>query len=182
MAGLDSFYRPTDGLEATGSGPYEELAKEMHEALVDEAKALIPLASLVDLLHIVRLNSHTVVAHDPAGRPLPIEGLGLFPWLHLTNHSCSPNATFSGKLRLAFAVDSPEGLRDGSAEVASLDPLATIELTASRDIAGGEEVSVSYLEDELLRCPANVRQRILRRDFGFRCKCSRCMRERFQAV
>jgi hypothetical protein len=80
------------------------------------------------------------------------EGAGLYLIGANANHSCAPNAAL---------------LKDGDAD----DTTAVI---AVRRIAAGEEVTVSYIEEQ---APLRRRQEALR-DYGFACRCARCERER----
>lgn len=66
------------------------------------------------------------------------------------NHSCSPNVT-------------------GTSVTTSHD-----ELLATRDIAKGEEVLVSYLGDTDLAQPTSRRQKMLMPWLGMKCSCIRC--------
>ncbi|KAF2729933.1 SET domain-containing protein [Polyplosphaeria fusca] len=76
-----------------------------------------------------------------------IEVKGLFPSIARINHDCVPNA---------FIMFSPSGLSVG--------------LKAYRDIAAGEEITVSYLP---LGMTHSARQAALK-GWGFECSCSLC--------
>ena len=83
---------------------------------------------------------------------VPLDGVGLFTWICLANHSCEPNA----EVRYV-----------GGGEV-------TAEMVALRDIPSGEEIVHSYIDRDL---PRDYRQQSLK-DYGFACDCPRCERER----
>jgi hypothetical protein len=72
---------------------------------------------------------------------------GVFPGAALLNHSCSPNC---------FKRFTAEG---------------NLELVAARDIATGEELCHSYINELAFR---SERQRQLLEGYGFTCKCARC--------
>ncbi|GMP66928.1 hypothetical protein CsSME_00027085 [Camellia sinensis var. sinensis] len=80
------------------------------------------------------------------------EGTAFFPLQSCMNHSCHPNAK-------AFKREED---RDGQATIIALRP-----------ISKGEEVTISYIEEDL---PFEERQALLA-DYGFRCKCPKCLEE-----
>ncbi|KAI4322559.1 hypothetical protein L6164_022240 [Bauhinia variegata] len=80
------------------------------------------------------------------------QGTAFFPLQSCMNHSCSPNAK-------AFKRDED---RDGQATIIAL-----------RSICKGEEITISYIDEEL---PYEERQASLA-DYGFRCRCPKCIEE-----
>ncbi|XP_010551028.1 PREDICTED: histone-lysine N-methyltransferase ATXR2 isoform X2 [Tarenaya hassleriana] len=80
------------------------------------------------------------------------QGTAFFPLQSCMNHSCSPNAK-------AFKREED---RDGQAVVMAL-----------RHIDKGEEITISYIDEEL---PYEERQASLA-DYGFICKCTKCLEE-----
>jgi hypothetical protein len=82
-----------------------------------------------------------------------VEGSGFYVLHSCFNHSCDPNC------RVLVPRDDSE---NGKAIVQTV-----------RDIAEGEELTVSYIEETE---PYLVRQEHLR-DYGFECRCSRCLLE-----
>ncbi|XP_011625872.1 histone-lysine N-methyltransferase ATXR2 isoform X3 [Amborella trichopoda] len=80
------------------------------------------------------------------------QGTGFFPLQSCMNHSCSPNAK-------AFKRDED---RDGQAII-----------VAVRDIHTGEEITISYIDEDL---PYEERQAALA-DYGFKCTCPKCLEE-----
>lgn len=172
LAALGSFYRPPSGERAPQSEPYEAFAQEVHRSLTDRAQAAVSPSCLSDLLNVIRLNAHTVRIYSETGRPLVDEGLGLFPWLHLMSHSCAPNSRFTS----AVPGACPEAAAHPIGGTLARRP-ARVELRATRSVAVGEELSISYLDDFTLSLPCGARRRGLRRDFGFDCRCPRCARE-----
>lgn len=78
------------------------------------------------------------------------QGTAFFPLQSCMNHSCCPNAK-------AFKRDED---RDGQATVIALRP-----------IRKGEEITISYIDEEL---PYENRQALLA-DYGFRCQCPKCL-------
>merc|ERR1712241_234342 len=102
---------------------YSEHAKYIHHRMLPAAQLEVPVESLADFLHLVRVNAHNITISQPqparewrasAARI----GLGMFFWLHLANHSCAPNAFFT--------ATSARG-RDGAAATATLYALRNIE-------------------------------------------------------
>lgn len=77
------------------------------------------------------------------------EGSGFYALHSCANHSCNPNAVVEG---------------DSSGEAVVL---------ACRAIKAGEEVCISYIEEE---APYRERQAALA-DYGFACVCERCAEE-----
>lgn len=80
------------------------------------------------------------------------QGTAFFPLQSCMNHSCQPNAR-------AFKREED---RDGQAT-----------LIALRLICKGEEVTISYIDEDL---PYKERQAMLA-DYGFRCRCPKCLEE-----
>ncbi|XP_021283824.1 histone-lysine N-methyltransferase ATXR2 [Herrania umbratica] len=80
------------------------------------------------------------------------QGTAFFPLQSCMNHSCCPNAK-------AFKREED---RDGQATIIALRP-----------ICKGEEVTISYIDEDL---PFEERQAVLA-DYGFRCRCTRCLEE-----
>lgn len=80
------------------------------------------------------------------------QGTAFYPLQSCMNHSCYPNAK-------AFKREED---RDG---------LATV--IASRSIRNGEEITISYINEEL---PYEERQQLLA-DYRFKCKCSKCVKD-----
>jgi hypothetical protein len=78
---------------------------------------------------------------------------GVFPMMAILNHSCDPSVRYS-----------KEGTN------------ATITLTATRDIAAGEEIFTSYLGDTEEQSLTERRQALMAW-LGTTCKCSRCLKE-----
>ena len=85
-----------------------------------------------------------------AAERAPGAGTALFEAASLLNHSCEPN--------LGVA----------------LSPGAHLSLFASRDVAAGEELTISYVDAGL---DVDTRRRALRHGYGFECRCARCDRD-----
>ena len=81
-------------------------------------------------------------------------GSALFALPSLLNHACAPAA--------APAWDGARGAG------------ARLRLVATRDLAAGEAVTISYVDDEL---PVRLRRAQLEDAYGFVCGCSRCVAE-----
>ncbi|KAF8535733.1 hypothetical protein BDD12DRAFT_688941, partial [Trichophaea hybrida] len=76
---------------------------------------------------------------------------GVFDECSRFNHSCAPNAHF-----------------------AWCEPTLTMHIHATRDIAEGDEITISYLSSKLCVSSHQVRQRDLLARYGFLCKCTVC--------
>merc|ERR1712032_459045 len=79
------------------------------------------------------------------------DGYGLVPTVALTNHSCDSNL-------------------DVTPTVYNADVVAI----ACREIKAGEELFMGYIDDD---ASCRVRQRALKKGYGFDCRCSRCVAE-----
>ncbi|XP_044501289.1 histone-lysine N-methyltransferase ATXR2 isoform X2 [Mangifera indica] len=80
------------------------------------------------------------------------QGTAFFPLQSCMNHSCCPNVK-------AFKREED---RDGQATIIALRP-----------ISKGEEVTISYIDEDL---PYEERQALLA-DYGFKCSCPKCLEE-----
>lgn len=89
-----------------------------------------------------------------AGGFLNNEGSGLYPLQSSCNHSCNPNAMPT------FPYNNFQ-----------------LVMTAVRDISAGEEICVSYLDECNLGRSRHSRIAILRENYLFTCKCSKCEEE-----
>ncbi|KAK1993956.1 SET domain-containing protein [Colletotrichum falcatum] len=112
--------------------------------------ALLPLATPRSLLLLSSRDSHNAFGI----RSLEDEGSELFghgcwPAASYFNHSCGPNVAKR---------------REGRAW----------EFRASRDVAGGEQLCITYLGGEEREMPRGARMSTLRRNWGFDCACQRC--------
>ena len=99
-------------------------------------------------------HSIEIMTDDGSGLPPPFcdppQGTGLYSIQCTFNHSCDPSAT-------------AEGESSGAAS-----------LLALKDIAVGDEITISYIEEE-----ASYRERQAQlKDYGFKCECERCQREK----
>jgi len=92
--------------------------------------------------------SEAEIGDDALGIP-GFDGLGVFPVSAMSNHSCDPNAV------VKYTRDY------------------THSLVATRNIAKGEEITHSYILNEL---PLQERRESLL-EYGFLCDCPKCTRE-----
>lgn len=81
----------------------------------------------------------------------PSSFVGLWPTLALLNHSCAPSS-----------IPVPVG--------------DSIVVRATRQIRGGDEITISYLGNERMM-PVSIRNKRLKSEFGFECQCFRCQVE-----
>lgn len=100
--------------------------------------------ALVGLLSKLETNAFNVCDGD-----LQPVGIGVYPDASLLNHSCRPNAST---------------VFEGTA----------LYVAAARDIAPGEEITISYID---LGADLEHRRAELRQGFGFVCACERCLDE-----
>jgi len=82
------------------------------------------------------------------------EGAGLYRLQSAANHSCVPNAQVE--------------FRDGDYRLS---------MVATRAIAPGEEIEISYLDECQLAHSRHTRAKYLRENYLFDCACERCLRE-----
>jgi len=134
--------------KAASGGAVASLVGKRGEVITDALKipADLPVDDVWELLRIIE--SNTVEVSTKGGAVLSLLLLGAS---HL-NHSCLPNALL--------------GLGKGGA----------IEVRALRTIAPGDEVSISYIDEEELLGPTFDRQKALRARWQFKCACERCSR------
>lgn len=86
--------------------------------------------------------------HDAAGR---LQGSALFGLASMLNHSCEP----------CLDVEWPRNT-------------AAVAFRAARDVARGEQLTISYIPTEQ---PVAQRQQALHEGYGFWCRCSKCVEE-----
>lgn len=103
------------------------------------------ISTLTNFISSVQVNCHSI------GQ---IDGLAFFPTACRFEHSCTPNCNFST-------------VWDASCS----SPIITI--TAIKQIMPGESLSVDYIES--FYTPKAERKAILLEEYGFICKCSRCL-------
>ncbi|XP_037092916.1 SET and MYND domain-containing protein 5-like [Pollicipes pollicipes] len=89
-----------------------------------------------------------------AGCFLNNEGSALYPLQSSCNHSCTPNAM------PGFPCDNFH-----------------LVMSATQDIAAGEQICVSYLDECALERSRHSRSKILRGNYLFNCQCGRCQAE-----
>lgn len=92
------------------------------------------------------------------GAPPPVRQLGYYPMFSMINHACAPNCVLKPA--------------EGRAESA-----AAKVLVALRPIAASEELTITYMLDTFDTVPVQLRQRELKRDFGFTCACTLCAQQ-----
>lgn len=97
------------------------------------------------------INTTYDAMNEHVGVFLNCEGSGLYRMQKNINHSCNPNTT------VAFPYSN-----------------STLSLIASRHIAAGEEICVSYLDVCNLHRSRHSRRIILRNHYLFDCQCEKC--------
>ncbi|KAJ4458631.1 putative histone-lysine n [Paratrimastix pyriformis] len=100
--------------------------------------------------------SDPLASLEPSQNPLfePLRGRALFPRIARINHSCVPNAA------VFYPIGGDEPLR--------------ARLVAVRPIVAGEEICISYIDEDL---PRPKRQAALREGYRFVCVCPKCLAE-----
>lgn len=87
------------------------------------------------------------------------QSYGLWLVASFFNHSCQPNCIHYGDINAQQATD---------------DCFTALVIRTVRDIAQGEELTLTYIE---LASDVQGRQDVLHNHYGFACQCSRCQRE-----
>lgn len=140
------------------------------EALPSEVRQAAQ-AAFAPILRRVRARTDT---GPDEGLP-KVEGLGLFALQMIINHSCDPNGEVR-KVRLYLFYLPPPPCH--SSELQSVhDWDGRVNVVLVREVRAGEELLNSY-RDFTPATPYAQRQRQLRAQFNFECKCTRCTRER----
>lgn len=92
-----------------------------------------------------------------SGQFLNVEGSGLYQLQSKINHSCDP-----------------------ACEIVFPDSNHVLQVVALRNIAQGEEISISYLDECVLARSRHSRQKVLRENYIFNCDCTKCQLEKDQ--
>uniref|UniRef100_A0A0A9WCY4 SET and MYND domain-containing protein 5 n=2 Tax=Lygus hesperus TaxID=30085 RepID=A0A0A9WCY4_LYGHE len=90
--------------------------------------------------------------NEHVGSFLNCEGSGLYKLQRCVNHSCEPNA------RINFPRSDH-----------------TLVLEATRPIAPGDEICISYLDECMLERSRHTRNKTLKEFYLFECKCDKCI-------
>lgn len=114
-----------------------------HTLAEELAKAYVPNPRLLELIEAVLYRA------DCNAHAFQAREVGLFPLAALANHSCDPTCGHSTRVN------------------------GEMRFYASRPIAKGEEISISYLDD-LWATPVEERRRTLMLQKLFHCGCARC--------
>ncbi len=93
-----------------------------------------------------------------SGMFLNVDGSALYARQSACNHSCEPNC-----------------------EATFLSSDHTLSLVATRDVAEGDELFISYLNECSLSRSRHSRQKILKENYLFVCRCSKCDEQADQA-
>eukprot|EP00727_Mastigamoeba_balamuthi_P014378 m51a1_g9565 hypothetical protein (609) ;mRNA; r:910920-912829 len=111
----------------------------------------ITFSTMMDLRAAVDNNAIALRPNRPGARMADV-GVALMTTGSMFNHSCEPSAAWEG----------------------SLDTGNTLRFVAARDIAAGEEVTISYVDQS---AEWVLRQRALVGQYGFLCRCPKCVRQ-----
>ncbi|KAK7202317.1 SET domain containing protein [Novymonas esmeraldas] len=134
-----------NGQERAPPSPYE-LHRELVSCLPDGAAAM---AAFEATAHPIGSGGGMA----PGELSRSSRGQGIYGVGCLFNHSCDPNVI----VQYSSANDE------------------TLSVVALRDVAVGEELTISYIDTSL---PVAVRQQQLQEHYLFECGCSRCVQER----
>ena len=128
-----------------------------------------PALARADLAaRVLRENSFGVGAPSPESEAAGgaygqgSQGRAVYPAVAMANHSCLPSARAS---------------QEGAGEADEAVPRRVLE--ARRDLAAGEEVTISYIPVTWMRAP---RRRVLQTSWGFACDCPRCAAPRDDTI
>lgn len=153
----------------TNEDDFERETKQNISAMASTVKKIgktkIGMAQLETLFYVMWCNA--VEIHDVDNQ---VVGVELYTALARKNHSCEPNARFLS------AVCTPRGRLYIDAERVEAD--RTGWLKAMREIEKDEEITISYIDNEL---SVRKRQELLAR-WHFVCACRKCMKELAQAL
>lgn len=143
------------------SNPLERVLQKAIADKEDELHELMQLCESSGLFRDVRQIVQCVTEDDDE-MPVddddimpPMMGIGLVRCIALTNHSCDPN------VEVDYQGDK------------------TCVVRAIRVIKEGEEITTSYIDDEM---PLERRQAELRADYLFVCRCVRCRVEAYASL
>lgn len=105
----------------------------------------------VDTVNLMGLGLRAAAAAHLSGSSGRVQGSALFGLASMLNHSCEP----------CLDVQWPRNS-------------AAIAFRAARDVAAGEQLTISYIPPEQ---PVAQRQQALHQGYGFWCRCSKCVEE-----
>ena len=135
-------------------------------ALMGADEEIVKEEDFVRAAWAMRANAHTLYDYDyddddnnnnnnnKKKRRRKKIGVGLFPEVSRSyNHSCEPNAVFENvRLRLRVRL--------------------------IKDVASGEEITISYLNDDEKGEKRQHRRELLKKQYNFDCDCAKCEREK----
>lgn len=145
---LDSLYVP----DADTYHKYSPFVAELdNEVLDDILEEKYPEESDLILRERIR---RAVLALSVNGFESGGKSLAVFKRLCLCSHSCARNAVWSWSRELDAMI-----------------------LVAIEPLKSGQEIEISYLADDDLICPADIRRDTLRAYYSFDCCCKKCKKE-----
>lgn len=148
---------------------------------MDEEGDKISESMAAELLLQIRFNAHSSDSLSQNTKEKRLVNshknalLGLFPQAATLNHSCRPNTvpiwrTQSRSLDNRIASESYEHIKGGG---------VTLELRSTCQIKQGDEITFSYISDQLLQ-GFSTRRDLLNNAFLFKCECPRCIEEELE--
>ena len=148
------------------------LARAPWLAAAEEGSEEVPKPIPVEQLmaEISRIESNCFGAFDGRDR---LVGHACYPGIiSMFNHSCEPNCRALEGAK--GEGETEEAAAAAAAAAAGGDLRLQMVITAKREIASGEECTISYIEAD---APRRVRQERLLSNYHFLCACPRCVRE-----
>eukprot|EP00967_Tisochrysis_lutea_P107906 scaffold166833_cov34-Tisochrysis_lutea.AAC.1 len=103
------------------------------------------------------------------------QGLILNPRIRLCNHDCDPNTHLAWREHMGSNIHAATNHVGEESKTKCTCGAGDYLLIAQRDIAADEEITFSYMGDQM-RAADDVerRQEVIERRWGFRCKCDFC--------
>lgn len=102
-------------------------------------------------------------------------GMAVYAQASAINHDCDPNCTFFGAVGASSTASTAKAdAGTAPALVAEETERPALTVRALRDISPNEELTIGYVP---LRLPRRMRAAQLQRNYGFECKCRRCIAE-----
>lgn len=147
-------------LELEGQPQDATLVKKLNSFLT---KVVVPVnttnvETTMELLARDACNTFGLMAPSKPGEERKVRGYAIYAQASMFNHDCLPNAC---------RFDYVDGNGDGDGDGKNTDVI----VRALQDIEEGDEVCLSYFP---LDWPYGDRQKKLREEYGFWCKCARC--------
>eukprot|EP01006_Ploeotia_vitrea_P061051 TRINITY_DN77127_c0_g1_i1.p1 TRINITY_DN77127_c0_g1~~TRINITY_DN77127_c0_g1_i1.p1 ORF type:complete len:427 (-),score=155.30 TRINITY_DN77127_c0_g1_i1:167-1447(-) len=152
-----------------GADARQRSQMEAQDAVFEEWKELLFPRLSVEEMRLVQMKLN-LNAHEQ----------GLFPGVAFFNHSCLPNCFVCLRHVSAGGNDKKDEEQeevkhdDKRARTAPTAMVTVMEVRTLRDVKKGEELSISYLRDDMAYKPDYQRRAYLASRYFFDCQCDRC--------